>query len=114
MADAIDRATFDELVETTGDGFVRELVETFLTEAPRMLEELRDAFANDDAERFRRSAHSLKSNGNTFGALELGRLARDLELGGLSPVRQAKGEPIDALAREYARAADALKELARG
>ena len=41
------------------------------------------ALAAGDAERFRRAAHSLKSNSNTFGALALGALARELELGGL-------------------------------
>jgi len=111
---AIDRATYDALAETTGDEFVRELVETFLAEAPRMLDELRDAFANDDAERFRRSAHSLKSNANTFGALDLGRMARTLELDGLERVRAAPGTPIDDAAAEFARAAAALQDLTRG
>ena len=37
----------------------------------------------DDADRFRRAAHSLKSNSNTFGALRLAALARELELNGL-------------------------------
>ena len=45
-----------------------------------MLAELRAARAAADADRFRRAAHSLKSNSHTFGALGLGALARDLEL----------------------------------
>lgn len=110
----IDVATFEELKAAAGADFVRELVDTFLVEAPVMLNDLRDAFAKDDAERFRRTAHSLKSNGNTFGALELGRLAKALELGGIAPVREANGAPLDALASEYARAAKALTELSRG
>jgi len=114
MADtAIDRATYNALVETTGDEFVRELVDTFLVEAPAMLDELRAAYAADDADTFRRAAHSLKSNGNTFGALTLARLAKHLELGGIAPVREAKGAPLDGLEFEYARAAKALAELAR-
>jgi len=111
---AIDRATYDGLVESTGDEFVCELVDTFLAEAPRMLDELRDAYAKDDAERFRRAAHSLKSNANTFGALTLGQLARELELGGLAPIRSAAAAPIDAAASEYARVSQALEELTRG
>jgi HPt (histidine-containing phosphotransfer) domain-containing protein len=47
---------------------VRELVDTFLAEAPSMLADLRESLASGEAERFRRAAHSLKSNGNTFGA----------------------------------------------
>ena len=102
---AIDPATFEELTATTGAEFVRELVDTFLAEAPRMLDELRQAFADRDADRFRRMAHSLKSNANTFGATRLGAMARELELGGLAPVQAAGGAPLDALAVEYARAA---------
>ena len=110
---AIDAPTLEALKATTGDDFVRELVDTFLVEAPTMLADLRDAYAKNDAERFRRTAHSLKSNGNTFGALALAGLAKELELGGLAPVRAANGAPIDTLAGEYARAADALRELSR-
>ena len=61
---------------------MRELVDTFLTEAPSMLADLRESLADGEAERFRRAAHSLKSNANTFGALTLGALAKDLELSG--------------------------------
>ena len=76
-----------------------------------MQQELRGALAAGDADRFRRAAHSLKSNSHTFGATRLGALARDLELGGLDRVRDADGEPLDALAREYAQVAAALTEL---
>ena len=63
----IDHATFEELKETAGAEFVVELVDTFLAEAPRMLDDLRRSFAAGNADAFRRAAHSLKSNGNTFG-----------------------------------------------
>jgi len=39
-------------------------------------------------------------------------MAKNLELGGLASAREA-GDPLDALAREYARVAAALKELKR-
>ena len=107
----IDRATFDELKEAAGADFVVELVDTFLAEAPSMLDALRHSFAARDADVFRRTAHSLKSNSNTFGAHALGAMARELELGGLAPVAEADGQSIEALAQEYARVAAALKEL---
>jgi HPt (histidine-containing phosphotransfer) domain-containing protein len=107
----IDRATFDELKDTAGADFVAELVETFLDEAPRLLDELRRAYENRDADGFRRTAHSLKSNGNTFGARTFASMAKDLELGGINPVAAAGGTPIDALAAEFGRVCAALKEL---
>jgi histidine phosphotransfer protein HptB len=111
MADTvIDTATFAELQDSAGAEFVGELVGTFLEEAPQLLAELRAAQAAASAERFRRAAHSIKSNGNTFGALGLGEMARVLELGGLI----ADAAPIDALQAEYERVAAALQELTRG
>ena len=107
----IDRPTYDELKDTAGAEFVAELVDTFLAEAPKLLAELRHAYAKRNADVFRRSAHSLKSNSNTFGARTLGAMAKELELGGFAPVVKANGEPLEALAQEYARVAVALTEL---
>ena len=106
----IDPAIFAELQDTAGAEFTAELVATFLEEAPRMLAELRSALAESAAERFRRTAHSLKSNSHTFGATTLATLARELELGGLP----ATDAPLAALEAEYTRAAAALKELSHG
>ena len=108
MSDAtIERAAFEELQATAGEDFAKELVGTFLEEAPVMLDELRAALAAGDAEGFRRAAHSLKSNSQTFGAQTLAAMARTLELGGLP----ANSAALDALAQEYERAAAALAEL---
>jgi HPt (histidine-containing phosphotransfer) domain-containing protein len=108
MSDAtIDPATFAELQAAAGEDFVKELIATFLEEAPLMLAALHGALEARNADAFRRAAHSLKSNGNTFGALALGALARELELKGLP----ADAKPLDALAGEYARVAAALTEL---
>jgi HPt (histidine-containing phosphotransfer) domain-containing protein len=106
----IDRATFDDLEQTAGADFVTELVDTFLVEAPRMLDELRRALGAKEADKFRRAAHSLKSNSNTFGALTLGAMARELELSGMDPAK-ANDAKLDALAAEYSKVAAALTEL---
>jgi HPt (histidine-containing phosphotransfer) domain-containing protein len=100
-------SVFAELQASAGEDFVKELVETFFEEAPIMLDDLRAAFAAGDADSFRRSAHSLKSNSQTFGALRLGAMARTLELQGLP----ADAAALDALAAEYANAKAALTVL---
>jgi HPt (histidine-containing phosphotransfer) domain-containing protein len=110
-APTIDRATFEALKETTGAEFVLELVDTFLQEAPTMLDDLRRALAAKDAEKFRRTAHSLKSNSNTFGAHTLGAMARELELTSAAKVSGDDAEAVDALADEYSRVAAALSAL---
>jgi histidine phosphotransfer protein HptB len=110
-APTIDPATFEALKETTGADFALELVDTFLQEAPVMLDDLRRALAAKDPDKFRRAAHSLKSNSNTFGALTLGAMARELELTSVSKVSESSARPLDALAQEYSRVAAALTAL---
>jgi HPt (histidine-containing phosphotransfer) domain-containing protein len=110
-APTIDTATFRELQETAGADFVKELVDAFLEEAPAMLADMRSALAAGEADRFRRAAHSLKSNSNTFGASGLAALAKGLELGGLDAARSVGAQALDPVAQEFARVAAALKEL---
>ena len=115
MADSpIDSATFKELQDAAGEAFVVELVDTFLADAPTMLADLRSSLAAGDADKFRRAAHSLKSNSLTFGAAALGALARELEHQGLghAAAENAQGvTQLEALAQEYERVAAALTEL---
>ena|ERR1700752_1236208 len=114
MESVIDKAVYAQLQETTGAEFVAELMDTFLEEAPGMLAELRSARAENHADRFRRAAHSLKSNSNTFGASKLAALARTLELKGLDADPMRDVAALVALEAEYARAAAALKDLRHG
>jgi HPt (histidine-containing phosphotransfer) domain-containing protein len=109
-AAVIDEATFRQLEESAGKEFVAELARTFLEEAPRMIEQIRDALAKGDTERFRRAAHSLKSNSQTFGATELAKRARELELSAAEKVAKGDAGALGSLAQEYDRAAIALKE----
>jgi HPt (histidine-containing phosphotransfer) domain-containing protein len=76
---AIDKAVFEELKGLSGADFINELIDAFLEDAPAMIQTMRLALESQDVESFRRNAHSLKSNANTFGARELGALALELE-----------------------------------
>lgn len=104
----IDRAAYAELQETMGVDFAAELLETFLAEAPGMLADLRQAAAGNDAEGFRRAAHSIKSNAGLFGATALADMARGMELGGMQAVAP------DAIEAAYARASATLRGLLDG
>src|SRR6187455_253300 len=111
--ETIDAQTFKALQDAAGAEFVVDLVKTFLEEAPAMIADLQDALAGGDTERFRRVAHSLKSNSNTFGATALGLLARDLELAAKERTA-VDATKLRALEHEYARAAARLAEMTRG
>ena len=108
----IDRATYDELKDTAGADFVAELVDTFLVEAPRLIDELRRRVRQARRGRLpalRALAQVQQQHVRRADARR--RLAKDLELGGFAPVVKASGEPLNALAQEYARVAAALAEL---
>lgn len=109
----IDTIVFNELAEATGADFVGELIGAFLQEAPVMITDLKDAAAQDDHDRFRRAAHSIKSNALVFGAHHLGALARNMEL---SQQAASKTAPTDfaALDAAYAATAAALSDLSDG
>ena len=102
----IDDTVLAELGQSAGEDFVVELAQAFFEEAPEMLAGLRQALQRGNAEHFRRNAHSLKTNAHTFGALALGALARELELGGLP----SDDRGVAALETAYAEVVVALKE----
>ena len=104
----VERAVYTALQERVGADFAAELVDTFLEEAAGMLAELRSAYGERHAVRFRRAAHSLKSNGETFGAKRLAARARELEVNG---VDAADASALAVLEAEYQSAAAALNDL---
>jgi CheY-like chemotaxis protein/HPt (histidine-containing phosphotransfer) domain-containing protein len=75
----IDLSIFNTLKETTGPEFIGELIDAFLNDAPELVNQMQTSLAENDAETFRRAAHSMKSNASTFGAMELSALAKELE-----------------------------------
>ena len=109
--DPIDHAVYDELAEATGEDFVVELVDTFLLEAPAMLDALEAAAEASDGDAYRRAAHSIKSNAQVFGATELAELAKARELEGPSAEEASR---MAALRAAFARSAEALKALQNG
>jgi HPt (histidine-containing phosphotransfer) domain-containing protein len=76
----VDTTVFEELKQMSGSDFIDELVDTFLEDAPKLIGEMKSSLESGDAVSFRRAAHSLKSNGATFGASHLSDLARDMEM----------------------------------
>ena len=78
----LDMNTFNTLKESTGADFIGELIDAFFEDAVTQMNDMKSAIAANDAETFRRAAHSLKSNAATFGATDLMALARELEMMG--------------------------------
>ena len=106
----IDQATFEELKQMSGDDFINELIDAFLEEGPNMLASMQIALDAKDVESFRRNAHSLKTNANTFGATELGSQARNLEYMARENNLEV-GDKLERLKEAFSVAAQDLKEM---
>ena len=107
----IDLPTFDALKDAMGADYIIELVQAYFEETPQLLTSLREALDKQDCESFRRAAHSIKSTSNSFGALNLGANARELEMMGREGKLEGAAAKVEALFLEYAQVQKTLQEL---
>jgi CheY-like chemotaxis protein/HPt (histidine-containing phosphotransfer) domain-containing protein len=112
-SEVLDRAAFEQLRTTMGADFLDEVLPTFLEDSRELVGTMRRALAANDAETFRRAAHSLKSNAASFGATTLSALAKDLEALARSRSLDGAAPRVDRLAGECERVARALREVER-
>jgi HPt (histidine-containing phosphotransfer) domain-containing protein len=110
----IDLPTFEKLKNDAGADFVGELIVAYCKETPQLMARLQRALMARDADTFRQVAHSIKSTSNTFGALQLGALAKELETMGREGNLTNAHHTVDQLVAEYDRVLETLKELNRG
>jgi HPt (histidine-containing phosphotransfer) domain-containing protein len=77
----IDREALNRLFEAVGDDpeFLKELLDEYFLDSPVQFENMAAALSSDNAEEFRRAAHSLKSNSANFGAVALSHRFKELE-----------------------------------
>ena len=106
----LDPAAMTRLLEITGgdQGFVDELIDTFIEDATNQIDALRAAATAGDTEAIIRPAHSLKSNAANVGATDLGELARGLEADGRTGHVPDEAARIASVEAEFAAVRDAL------
>jgi PAS domain S-box-containing protein len=109
----IDHAVLERLRQTIGDAGTRELIGTFLIEAPKVLSTIRSAAHGQDLDVLRRASHTLKSNGATFGAMALSEAGRALERLAENRSTQDVEELVARAEREFDRVRSVL-EAERG
>jgi HPt (histidine-containing phosphotransfer) domain-containing protein len=106
----LDLNTFNILKESTGEDFIAELIDAFFADTLTQMSDMKSAMAANDAETFRRAAHSLKSNAATFGATDLQALARELEMMGREK-NLAVGNRLESLKEAFEVVKRQLNEL---
>ncbi|WP_148862798.1 ATP-binding protein [Marinobacter fonticola] len=75
----MDATIVDRLITETSESVVDRMVQVFIREVERRLNELLDAFARGDCHRVEDEAHTIKSNASTFGAVYLASLCKEIE-----------------------------------
>jgi HPt (histidine-containing phosphotransfer) domain-containing protein len=95
---AIDHSVLDELLEMGGGDreFLAEMIDSYLSTAPSLLEKLRASASTGDAASLRLAAHTLKSGSKDMGANALATLFAHLETLG----HQGETEGTSALVTE--------------
>jgi CheY-like chemotaxis protein len=108
----LDPAALERMREMAGGdaGFLKEMFETFLVDAPVMLAEMRQALEREDAATLRLAAHSLKSNSADFGATELADLCRELEMMAKTGALEGAAEKLASVEVEWAQVQAALDQ----
>ena len=90
---------------TMGDPeFQREVLETFLEDAPLQVQQVKDAIENEDFVTLARKAHQLKGASSTAAVRMMPEIARDLE-------QHAKAGTLDGMRELVARLESILEEL---
>jgi CheY-like chemotaxis protein len=112
--DPIERSVLARLRQTLGDDSTRQLIGTFLAEAPTLLGRLRSAAHADDGETLRTAAHTLKSNAATFGAMALSEIARIIERAAVEGSTEGAAELVTRAEADYERIRPVLERESRG
>jgi CheY-like chemotaxis protein/HPt (histidine-containing phosphotransfer) domain-containing protein len=116
IAGVLHPPALERLVGTIGDdrSLLTALIDTFLSDAPRLVEAARRGLEHGQTDEVRRAAHTLKSNGATFGASSLSELSRQLEALARSGILEGADELIARIDAEYERVRIALETVREG
>ncbi|MCE7985042.1 MAG: response regulator [Caldilinea sp. CFX5] len=115
VADAIEPGALARLQTVVGDqpAYLDELIDTFLTDGPQLLADLRRGIATGDRRGVHLAAHSLKANAADFGAGRLRDLNKTLESMAKAGDLSQADTLVTAIEEEFARVHRALRASQR-
>ena len=115
-AEVIDASALERLRVTLGkqaNTLLPTLVKTFINDGTKLLDDASRALEQKNAQDLRRAAHTLKSNGATFGATMLFTIAKQLEQFGREGQFEGAAELIERARREFSKAKTELEKMSQ-
>ncbi|MDX1656184.1 MAG: Hpt domain-containing protein, partial [Candidatus Competibacteraceae bacterium] len=80
---SLDRQVLEQIRSLDDDGdFLERLIQAYLQQAPKDLQQIHQALDDELGEAIRRAAHAFKSSCNNMGARKLGEICRQMEQAG--------------------------------
>jgi PAS domain S-box-containing protein len=107
---AIDTAVLEGL-SAGMEEVVPELIDIYFDGTPKLLADMRQAVAQDDASLLARAAHTLKPSSATLGAIPLATLCEELEAMGRAGVLEGAAEKLAQVEAEYRRVKTELEAI---
>lgn len=101
-----------ELSPEGGAEFLRELIAIYLADTPKLLAQLEEALAGQDAGVAARSAHTIKGSSANFGAEQFSRLAQEIEAACKAGNLSAAALLLPEFKRHYSQVVAALEQVA--
>jgi HPt (histidine-containing phosphotransfer) domain-containing protein len=106
--------SYRDFMGEDADSFIEDIIRSYLSDAPRLLDTLKETITSGDAARFVRSAHTLKSNSATLGATQLASMAAELEQSGKTTPLTELADKVSTAGEELERVLQALKDYLNG
>lgn len=114
--ETLDRSVLDELRELQSADdphFLERVMTLYLTESPKLMEQLNQSVTAANAAEIVRAAHSLKSSSGSIGAVAMGVLCAEMVAAGRAGKVSNARDMYENVASEHARVLAALRiELA--
>lgn len=111
MESILETATLDQLSQDLGGDPepVRDLIQSYLHEAPLALERVRSALERNNAADLAAAAHSLKSSSAMLGARQVSEIASELERMGRAGKITGASEKFATMNQLFPRVEQALR-----
>ncbi len=110
---SLDEKALDQIRALQQSGqpdLLTKIVKIYLQDAEELITAITDAIRENDAQRLRNSAHTLKSSSANIGAISVSQIAKRLEDYGRNDDLEQAGAKIDALRNVFKTASSALRQ----